>query len=663
MIATAHVPVQTMAYDAGYDPKQILKDFLGIDMANFTVDFKRPSLTLNEIDKVGVTDIAPLMKFVSRQNAANQVYQQLDIYLHWKMKRIGEFEKKVQFITVVGTSGKGKTTFCRRFLDLQYNGRFQDIVNECKESNRRYRVSCEAFDCSKDPETQLSLMVLFEAFKYSGVTVDLFKFLADYFGSNNRKVSLHSVLELVTQTFFKDHGTDASKRLVIINLDETNSLLNNDTSKYHLKELMRVLRRASCSCVLLPMLSGTHSVDLLNEIQISNSAYLNVDLPLIPLEDAKEVVLGMTAKTFEISTYLEYVLTLCGGVGRYIEILIMKMSMLGDTSEKSGSAITFKRDAFETFLANKQTSYDAETLLQKVTFGVSQRYQNVFQTFVNYIELIACYTIFQWPVSRGTMINGVSVGYLESKGLVFLQPRNDSTTYCCEIPFITLYWVKNFSASHPIEISFLTEIKRYHSSDEQENNTLHIMMLKLWGLIHKKKLIKDANGLYAVQLSDLVLLRDAQNDVAIKFRPLFTVQSSNHQILKKNYNDMYDRTDCIAFLNAKGASFVDALIYSQPIIGIQEKQRIVARKSSASGNRLKSVSNSVFQEERAKFVDDGIFMFFTDETQGNDVQLGDRDVFIDSERFIPFAGPLIALRRAFALNSLNQHAAKRQKLG
>lgn len=73
------------------------------------------------------------------------VFDTMDVYVDWLEVQTGEFEKKIPFLTVVGTPGKGKTTFSRRFLDLPYSGRFPAVVEHCKESNRRYRVSCSFF--------------------------------------------------------------------------------------------------------------------------------------------------------------------------------------------------------------------------------------------------------------------------------------------------------------------------------------------------------------------------------------------------------------------------------------------------------------------------------------------------------------------------------------
>jgi hypothetical protein len=119
------------------------------------------------------------------------------------------------------------------------------------------------------------------------------------------------------------------------------------------------------------------------------------------------------------------------------------------------------------------------------------------------IELLSCYTIFQWPVERESTIVDISVGDLEKEGIVFLQYMNDSQQYACIVPFITLYWAIKYSNQN-VEIPFLKNLKSYFSSDESENNSLHILMAKLWGLVQKNKLVADGTGLCTVMLPEVL---------------------------------------------------------------------------------------------------------------------------------------------------------------
>ena len=206
-------------------------------------------------------------------------------------------------------------------------------------------------------------------------------------------------------------------------------------------------------------------------------------------------------------------------------------------------------------------------------------------------------------------------------------------------------------------------IKSYFSSDESENNSLHLVMLKLWGLVQKNNLLPNANGLCAIKLSELFPLRDLQADIDLKFRPLFKIMSSPQRIELHNYSAYEELTldsECIAFLNAKGASFPDAFIFSIPRIGIQEKQSVVAKKRSVNGQSPRVSDDASFQIEKAKNPSDAVFVLITDEQLGV-TTLGPLDIFIGCDNFTQFSGPLIALRKLHCINELNE-SAKRLKL-
>jgi hypothetical protein len=212
-----------------------------------------------------------------------------------------------------------------------------------------------------------------------------------------------------------------------------------------------------------------------------------------------------------------------------------------------------------------------------------------------------------------------------------------------------------------VQIPILNNIGSFFSSDQSENNSLHIIMAKLWGLVQKDKLVADKNGLCAIKLSQLFPLRKSQVDREIKFRPLFTIMSSTQRINAQNYGkyqNLSSDSECIAFLNAKGASYADAVIFSIPQIGIQEKQSVEAKKRKVNGFVPSSFNSESWDEERKKFPEGSVFVLITDQKAGKDVTLGDLDILIDYENFEDFAGPLIALRKLFSINYLNPLAKR-----
>jgi hypothetical protein len=99
---------------------------------------------------------------------------------------------------------------------------------------------------------------------------------------------------------------------MIINLDETNALLDSGKEKEFFQELMRILRNTSTSFNLLTILSGTYSTDLFEQFQFGQYKFVDIGLSMIELEASKEVILGMTANPhlYRVSPHLEYILTL-----------------------------------------------------------------------------------------------------------------------------------------------------------------------------------------------------------------------------------------------------------------------------------------------------------------------------------------------------------------
>ena len=162
-------------------------------------------------------------------------------------------------------------------------------------------------------------------------------------------------------------------------------------------------------------------------------------------------------------------------------------------------------------------------------------------------------------------------------------------------------------------------------------------MIKLWGLTQKNCLIPDGSGLCTVMLSELFPLREEQPDIEIKFRADFTIMDAGQRIDLDNFKEFQKKARSIAFLNAKGATFTDAVIFCTPMVGIQEKQSVVSKKRIVGGLQPSSFDNKSFLAERAKFPAAGIFVLISD----------------DYKNFTEFAGPLIALRNLYCNNELN----------
>jgi hypothetical protein len=240
-------------------PKQVLKEILGLDIDSSDAVSKRPSTLPENIsnEKVGaIEDFA-------RQDSADKLYSALDDYLYWKSNPFGEPEKNIKFLALI------KTKFACQLLDLPYTGNYSQIVKDCKASDRRYRLRCTDFDPTrKDTETQLSLLILYEAFKNSskGITIED---CITQFRCKFQQIFLTDVLKLIVEKFCYEPDITAANRLLVINLDETDALLNSQAGIDFFRKLLQILQWASQSFTLVTILSATDSVALFGQSQVS----------------------------------------------------------------------------------------------------------------------------------------------------------------------------------------------------------------------------------------------------------------------------------------------------------------------------------------------------------------------------------------------------------
>ena len=85
-------------------------------------------------------------------------------------------------------------------------------------------------------------------------------------------------------------------------------------------------------------------------------------------------------------------------------------------------------------------------------------------------------------------------------------------------------------------IKVLDTLSNALSPDQNEHLTISVIMFRLWA-IHQKLIEKGSIGLCTCNLSQLIPLRENQNDVRLEFEPLFLVQSTYRKIEPKNWQD------------------------------------------------------------------------------------------------------------------------------
>lgn len=199
----------------------------------------------------------------------------------------------------------------------------------------------------------------------------------------------------------------------------------------------------------------------------------------------------------------------------------------------------------------------------------------------------------------------------------------------------------------------------YISSEECELSSLCIVMFRLWAYhqISGNYLLNQES--YGIRRSLLFPLRHFQDhDFEIQYRPNFEIRQSAKQINNENFVGLQQQTQQqngpIAFLNRPGASYGDAVIFTEPPIVLQEKQSILSRSNILEGKKPNLIGASVFNIERAKINNDqALFVMITDERERIETQmlLGGRDILIcwdepgSETLYAKFAGKFLSLRR------------------
>jgi hypothetical protein len=112
-----------------------------------------------------------------------------------------------------------------------------------------------------------------------------------------------------------------------------------------------------------------------------------------------------------LSPYLTHIIELLGVVGRFLEVLIEEMAVLGWAALKCNPTVdpsTFHIEGLRWFLREQQAlPSDCQALLDRTKSSISSKYchyQKAFQRNVDIIPDLLIYSLFGWEVTRKTML-------------------------------------------------------------------------------------------------------------------------------------------------------------------------------------------------------------------------------------------------------------------
>ncbi|GET67324.1 hypothetical protein GLOIN_2v1738107 [Rhizophagus irregularis DAOM 181602=DAOM 197198] len=228
---------------------------------------------------------------------------------------------------------------------VEINSEVVKAVKEARHAGQIFQIMCDDLtdEDFEYPETSFAIRLLHEALKVlKNIDITLTKF---------RQILGIKTIEL--------------DRVIDIILGRPEWL------KTVLKALARVI---SNGYFLFVILTGTHANALFNLIESTNAKIEDINLPLLKVEHAKEVILelanrGVTDETKrinKISIHLEYIIELLGVVGRFLEVMIFQMGIIGKAVEHK--ELTYGEKFYQNRLHHIEWPVDRST-----TFGSKKR--------------------------------------------------------------------------------------------------------------------------------------------------------------------------------------------------------------------------------------------------------------------------------------------------
>jgi len=678
-----HVVIERPPEVTQADPMEHLRQFI--------VD--APNLAISETTTFDSTSL----KFMDREEQIKALMENMN---NWHevikdVKNITEPKKKLYLSTVAGAPGVGKTTFAKRAYEKRdvYSGllneEVMEAVDDCCFAGRIFRIACDAFPLSElhggNIRWFFARLLLYEALK-GRLSIGYTEFCRQ----------LRTVIPLadILDTILKYYPCQTSGMpLFIINIDETNTLLTPSHGVF-LQEIIKAVLDVNTmdQRLVFPVLSGTHAVDLFSSLNISGTRFKDTPLTLFTVKQAEEIIMDLANRGLEensserikyLSPYLTHLIELLGVVGRFLEVLIIEMAVLGWAALNGNPTVDstkFRIEGLRWFLRTQQDSpTGCQALLDGTKSSINSNYCNYKEAFkcnTDIIPDLVIYSLFGWEVTRKTVLGKrrrdeenqeYTVGDAEKNGLVYVvnatNAANDNKKKL-KLPALTFHQISHLlSPTNFPNFKLIGSLDHVLSPDQNESYALQILVLRLFGIY--RRLFRDGitptNGLYSCQLSDLIpVLRDGQPNPRIGFPAKFALNSAPYLINKKSWNDFDDRnnnfrslSDTIAIHNLQNASFADGILLTTPLIFIQSKQQVTSRQRQIQGYSGNILEKGLVKNEHKKVTDanvgEHIFVLETDAHATADETYLDNEVVVTSDNRERFFGETLSQIKLFSI--------------
>lgn len=517
--------------------------------------------------------------------------------------------------------------------DVRDRQSFEQIVSACVNSGRQYRTSY-AFDFAdseeRDPPKGLAVRLMYAC---GTSNVD-----AAHLPSG--EVLLPLVLEKLTG--------GVKESLVVINLDETNELPGGERGKTFLKAVLKAVlsfNRKKIGYVFV-ILSGTNVRDLHDAIQsASGSSPVEIPLPLLKEAHMQEVLLHLGREesssggsNASFPSELSFVLQVLGGVPRYLEVLAFLL----------GQEEIYVNSVFSLAVYRKRLvdlGCNAPVLLEKVKSAIVVRYGDILMDSIVGVNLdaVVSLSLFAWPVTRREKVGTVTIGELERRGTLFLQPVPETDTVVARMPLVLLLFC---TPSGQGTAMLLKHFDVMLSSDENERNSLAIISMKIRGL-HALGRDITLGDIFPMDMFPNLDKTWAQRKLVISNAK----GTTDRQITRQTWANSSAGLSAGAIVkNARSASFADMIIMGDVfVIFLQEKQRENAKLQNINQKTVPTLKYEDVAAEHKKCDVETLHLFvlITDEDFKEHEKLHSNEIVVSCKEQDKLLGPLVAMLRKF----------------
>jgi hypothetical protein len=654
--------------------EKLLESFATIDPSRRESLETEKNDTVPDVSSNYRSTLGTHLKFVNREKSINELLKhvkgQYDIY-----RDPGPTpEKSVRLAACSGGPGLGKTTFCRKaftkaadesggdenalWKGVDVDMKFQEVVKECVYKGRQFRISFGSsapLGSELKPEhyaNSLALRLLMAKTK-ERLSVDCGDLPED-------SQMLKDVVGAIT-------GRDSSA-LIVLNLDETNAVMEEEKGSAYLKGILSHIRQINTMDIgfVFVILSGTN-VRRLHDLMVQTSAVAPVEIPLPLLTDShvEEILQNLVRCTASmqpggLGEELKFAVQVLGGVPRYVEMLAF---CLGNNGDDKFTHSTFKASLVSIPEPN------AKSLLEQVKAMLIAQYGTTISSTLSQlpIQQLMCMSLFKWSVQRETEVGDYSLGELEYRGIVFFEHisnPNGESTYTIQLPLLlTLLCFRSIQAQAEPDAEIPMLLNHFDvtlSSDENERNSLAMLALKCLGLQKTYQKI-ELKLLLPLKLNPN--LDESWKGETLEFTS-FELAEAKSQVKEENWDVAFDsfKKKGAFVKNCRFASFGgDMMIVPKNgkfVLIIQEKQGEKAKTKRSQNTTVPTCTydNVRKEHDKCKISTRHLFVFVTDEAFTEYDQLLSNEIVLSHSDHIAAMGSLLALLRKFNHSNIRKTA-------